>query len=131
MAGYTEPKPDQRAPNDNGQPGWSKRKEGKNKPSKLMTPFPGPPSSSSCLFEARSFRAILRTLFLFHRSLFIPGSLELLNNHVINPGNRPEMNMQNTRNREGFPKDEKLTSRAGVSVTGDSDCELRRWVAAH
>ena len=89
-----------------------KWKKGSNKPSKLMISFLGVPSSNSFLFESSSFRATARPTPLFHRSLWIPGSLELLYSHVINPGSHPVMDMQNTSHREGFPKDTKLASRA-------------------
>ena len=45
---------------------------------------------------------------LFCRSLCIPGLLELLNNHVTNPGNHLVKVMKKTTDREWFPNDVKL-----------------------
>ena len=96
-----------------------------DKPSKLRISFLGVPSFSSCLFESSSFRATLCASSLFRRSFCIPGSFELLNIHVINPGNHPMMDMMRRSDREGFPKDVKLNGEDG-SVRGTLDRRRRK-----
>ena len=98
------------------------RRREANEPSRLMTSLLGTPAFNSFLFESSSFRATLRTSSLFRRSFCIPGLLEFSYTHVSNPGTHFVMAMKNTSNREGFPKDVKLSNiERMVSTTGTPD----------
>ena len=89
-----------------------KSKWGSDKPSKLMTSLLAIPFFNSDLLESSSFRAKMSPWSMFRRRLCIAGSLELLNNHVVNPGNHPVTAMRKRTIRDGFPKAAKLVSRA-------------------